>query len=313
MMSERPTHEISSPAPPLGEDGGDEATPPSASPDSAPGGLLAFLKRVGREAHEDDVPAEGAHVAFFAFLSLPPTLLVAFAVTGFFGSEELAETLTVTLQRTLPEEASDLVGTAVREVVMEAAPGPFSIGLVVALWAASNVFVAMSKALNTAYDIDDPRSFIKQRAISIGTMLLCMIFFLLGTAILLAGPFVAEWIDLWGTAELVWTVVQWPLALMLVVVAIWLAYYILPARDQNGEKTNCLIGALVAAVLWVIATAGFRFYIANFGQYSQTYGILGTVIVILLWLWVSAMVIVLGGEIASELRVNRLRKEGRAV
>jgi membrane protein len=303
-MTEPPTPEPAPPASPT--DGG--------SDDTANGGdgLLGFLKRVAHAAREDDVPAEGAHVAFFAFLSLPPTLLVAFALTGFFGGEELAETLTVTLQRALPEEASDLVGNAVQEVVMEAAPGPFSIGLVVALWAASNVFVAMSKALNTAYGIHNPRPFLKQRAIGIGAMLLCMVLFFLGTAVLLTAPFVAKWIDLWGTAQVAWEILHWPLALMLLVAGIWLAYLALPARDQRSEKRNCLIGALVAAVLWVIATAGFRLYITTFGQYSQTYGILGTVIVILLWLWVSAMVIVLGGEIAAELRKRRVRKRQEA-
>jgi membrane protein len=87
-----------------------------------------------------------------------------------------------------------------------------------------------------------------------------------------------------------------------VTAAFWIAYYILPARNQRREKGRLLIGAVVATTLWMIASIGFRLYVENFSNYSETYGILGTMIVILMWMWISMLVVLLGGEVAAQLR-----------
>ncbi|HEV2130294.1 MAG TPA: YhjD/YihY/BrkB family envelope integrity protein, partial [Longimicrobiaceae bacterium] len=108
-------------------------------------------------------------------------------------------------------------------------------------------------------------------------------------------------LNLWGVAEFAWNMLQWPLAILLVVAAFWMCYYILPARDQAAYKVEILKGAVVATLLWLLATIGFRFYVGNFGSYSDTYGIIGTIIVLLLWLYITGLVLLLGGELASEL------------
>lgn len=272
-----------------------------------------FFKRLltGFTAH--DVPGQAAHVAFFAFLSFPPIILVIFSLTGLFGDESTAIWLTNQLQAGLPGEASGVVNQFVDQVVNEEAPGLFSVGLLLTLWAASNVFAALGRSLNQAYELKDQRNFLVQRLIGLGVMLVFVVLFLSGSVVLIAGPGIASGLGLWGTAEVAWAIIQWPLALLLIVSAFWIAYYVLPARNQSGEKWKILVGAVVGALLWVGATAGFRFYISNFGNYSETYGILGTIIVILMWMWISGIVALLGGEIAAQLHLPKRKAHAEAV
>jgi membrane protein len=264
-----------------------------------------LVKRVWTGFQEDDVLGQAGKVGFFAFMSLPPAILVIFALTGFFGGDRAANWLTEQLQRALPEGASELVDGFVTQIVHEQAPGPFSIGLVLALWAASAVFVSLTYALNDMYGIEEGRSWIRLRAITLGVMLACAVLLLGGAALLLAGPVVAGALDLAGAADLAWAILQWPLAFLLVVAAFWLIYYVLPNRDQSFSKLVLLKSSAIAALLWILATAGFRLYVANFASYSETYGALGAVIVLLFWLYITAIVILVGGELNSEMEEAR--------
>lgn len=258
------------------------------------GGLLKLL---WHEFTDDDISGQAAKVAYYAFLSFPPALLVLFALTGFFGGPETAAWITMRLEAMLPAEASALIDGFVQQVVNDQAPGPFSVGLLLALWAASNVFMGLGDALNRVYDVEETRSWIKRRLLALAVMLVSALLFLGGSVLLVAGPGIAEALDLFGIANLLWTVLQWPLALLLVASAFWLIYYVLPARDQSDAKRSILKGATAAAILWALATIGFRIYVANFGSYSETYGFLGAVIVLLLWLYLTGVVVLLGGEL----------------
>jgi membrane protein len=264
-------------------------------------GSKAFWIGVKDEFTEENVPGLAAQVAYYAFLSLPPTLMVVFALTGLIGGEPVALWLTENLTQILPEDASELVEGFVQQVVYESAPGPLSIGLLIALWAASNVFVALADTLNRAYGLKPRTSFIRKRLAAIGVMLGAALLFIAGSAALLAGPSIAGWIGIGTVGATVWTILQWPLALLLVVGAFWIVYFFLPARDQWAEKSRILKGALAGALLWLVATMGFRFYIENFGQYTETYGFLGTIIVLLIWLYVTSLVVILGGIINSQM------------
>jgi membrane protein len=270
-------------------------------------GVTGIAKSVWRAFQEDDSLSVAGSIAYFAFLSLPPSILVLFALTGFFGGDEVAEWVTAHLSTMLPEESAALIDGFVESVVHTQAPGPFSVGLLLALWAGSNVFMAVTRALNIAYGVEDTRGFVRQRALSVGVMILFVILFLSASAALLAGPQIAAALDPFGVVSQVWNVVHWPLAFLVIVIAFYLAYYILPARDQRRAKWRLLLGAFVSAVIWVLATVGFRLYVANFGGYDETYGILGAFIILLLWLYVMGVVLILGGQLAAE-----LEKRGRA-
>lgn len=270
-------------------------------------GTMALLKRVGREFMEDDVLGEAAKVAYYAFLAMPPALLVVFSLTGYFGGNAAAEWINSRLQGALPQEAAGLVERLVAQITEGGAPGPLSVGLLLALWASSNVFMALGTSLNEAYDVEDERSWVKRRAIAIGVMLGAVVLMLVASISLLMGPQIASALNLWGAAEVAWSILQWPLAFLFVAAAFYLIYFVLPGRDQADFKVLLIKAAVAAAALWIVATIGFRIYIANFGSYSATYGIVGTVIVILLWLYVTGVVILAGGELASEMERARAR------
>jgi membrane protein len=266
-----------------------------------------LVVRVGKEMIEDDALNVAAGMAYFAFLSLPPTILMIFALTGFFGGDEAAEWITEQLSGILPEEAGGWIDGFVESVVHTNAPGPFSISLLLALWASSNVFMSVARALNMAYDVREARSFIRQRAIALGVTVFFVLFLLSGSALLLAGPRIADALDLFGAAEVGWSIAQWVLPFLLVIGAFAVAYYVLPARDQKRHHREILIGALVGAVVWGLATVAFRIYIYNFGAYDETYGVLGGVIILMLWLYLTMLVILLGGQMAAELERRAAR------
>lgn len=288
----------------------DRGTPHRLSPGRSASAARGIVTRVWRSAMDDDVMGQAAKVAFFAFLALPPSLMVLFSVTAFVDAGGAAAWLTERLERTVPgsatdpESASAVLMGLVEEIVHQPAPGPLSFGLLVAVWAASNVFMALGDALNRAYDIGDRRSWIRRRLISIGVLVATIVLFLGGSFLVLAGPAVAGWVGLDGGGA-IWPVLQWAGAFLLVVGAFWIVYYVLPNRDQAADRVLILRGAAIGTGLWLLATAGFRLYIANFGAYSDTYGALGAVIVLLLWLYVTAAVVLLGGEINSEIPSRR--------
>ncbi len=272
------------------------ADPPGEKPERLTTGVARRFVR-----HE--VPTEAAALAFYAFLSLPPTFLVVFGLTGFFGGAETAGWITAQLQTALPGPAArTVIDEFVTQVVMETAPGPFSVGIAIALFAGSNVFAALGAALDRAYGIRHGRPWLRQRLVGLGVLVVFAVLFLSASAVILWGAMVAGDLEPWGITERVWSVGQWLGPYLLVVLAFWLSYILLPSRPTTGqEKGRLLVGALIAALFWLAATAGFRFYIASLGTFSETYGILGTMIVILLWMWISGMVVLLGGEIGAQL------------
>ena len=163
------------------------------------------------------------------------------------------------------------------------------------------MFVALTDALNRAYDVEEDRSFVRKRSIALGVMVGFLVLFIGASLTLIAGPQIAGALQLGGAADLAWTILQWPLALLFVVLAFFLVYYALPNRDQSSCKATLFKASAIGALLWLVATAGFRFYIANFGSYGETYGFVGAILVLLLWMYITATVILVGGEVASEM------------
>ena len=262
---------------------------------------LPIWKRVWREFQDDDVANQAAKVAYYFFLSFPPLLMAVFGLAGLFGDDRTADWLSGRLQGNLPGEAAGLVRGFVDDVVRSEHPGLFSVGLLLALWSGSAVFAALEDTLNAAFDVREKRGFVRKKLVTLGTLAAVGLLFTAGSAALLAGPAIAGALRLGAAGKAAWSVAQWPLAFGLVVAAFWVIYYVLPHRDQRGCKGVLLKASAIAAVLWVAATVGFRLYVSNFGSYSQTYGLLGAVIVLLLWMYYTSLVILLGGEIAAEM------------
>jgi membrane protein len=264
--------------------------------------VVGFVKRVGGGAIDDNITGEAAKAAFYFFLSLFPMLLVLFAFTGLFGGEHAFDRIMDWLQTALPEDAIGFVEQPVRDITGEQRPGTFSIGLLAAVWAASNFFAVIGDSLDNMFDARGG-SWWKKRLKAV-LMMLVGGSLLFGSAVaLIAGPQLAEAAGLAGIVS--W--LAWPVIFLVLVGLVWALYYIMPAYDQSTRRRELLIGAVAATVVWLIATAGFRAYVGSFADYTQLYGLVGGIIVLLMWLYITALAILLGGEIAEALIERRER------
>lgn len=270
------------------------------------GEITATPKGALRAAKEDDISGQAAKVAFYAFLSLFPLILVLLTLTGIFGGQAAFNAIMGRLQSSLPPETAGLLEQYVREVTDRPQPGLLSIGALLTLWSASGAFAALGDSLNAVFDVEDKRGFFKRRGIALLFAFGVGVVLLAAAIALLAGPELAAAAGVRG----VWTFAQWPIVFALIAVVLYATYRFLPDYQPRVRPGHRWLGAFIGAALWVGATAVFRFYVSHFGNYAKTYGALGAVIVLLLWLMISAAVVLLGGEVAMA-RARR-SSEGRA-
>ncbi|HEX6536916.1 MAG TPA: YihY/virulence factor BrkB family protein [Gemmatimonadaceae bacterium] len=267
--------------------------------------LGPLLKKTGKEILEDEVPGLAAETAYNFFFSLFPLFLFAAPFIGLIGNEQRTMNWIIQqLQSVVPPDAINLVRGVVRDVVFSKdAPGVMSIGALLALWSGSNVFRSLMDALNHAYDISETRPWWKRALMSIAAVLVTGLLLLIASTVMLAGPEIVGWIGsrlhLDTVVTYVWMVVQYPIALALVVLSFYLIYKFLPNMRQDDGQI--LVGATVATVLWIVVTLAFRLYVSNFASYNKTYGTIGAVIILLTWMYLTMLVLLAGGELNSEL------------
>lgn len=259
---------------------------------------MSSIRRIIREARADDIPGESSKVAWYLFLSLFPLILTIFALTGFLGGEAAFEWIMGNIRGSVPPDSARLLEDIIRQITMQQQPGALGIGLLLTIWSASAGFVALANGLNVMFEVKEKRSWWKKRALAIGILLASVFLLVGGAAVILAGPAVAGALGL----GFIWNLLRWPVAFVLLIAFLWLIYYFLPNRDQSDAKGRILIGAVVGTVVWLIVTAGFRFYVSQFGNYSATYGAIGTVIVLMLWVFLTVVAILFGGEVAAVLQ-----------
>lgn len=274
----------------------------------------ALLQATGREILKDNILGLSAQTAYYFFFSLFPLFLFAAPLIGFLGErQEIMAWLIANLRQAVPGEAVDLVDNVVQDVLSPNTVGVISIGLIGAAWAGSNVFSSLIDALNRAYDVEEKRPWWKKKLISLASVVVATVLFVVTSAIMLAGPEIAAWVgratSMGQAGETVWLVAQYPIALALLIGMLWLIYYFLP--NQRQDKTQILAGSAVAAVLWIVVTLLFRAYVANFGAYNKTYGAIGGVIVLLTWMYLTMLAILTGGELNSELHHGTASVEPR--
>ena len=264
-----------------------------------------LAKRVWAEIQEDNIPGLAAQTAYYFFFSLFPLLLFLTPLFSLVGDRERMVAFTLAqLRQTVPPEAMAVVQSVVSSVVFtENAPGLMSIGALLALWAGSNVFNALIAALNRAYDVTEGRPWWKARLVSLGMVLVSGLAIMLASVTFLAGEQIVTWgatqLGLGPGAAQLWLVAQYTVGFLFLLGAAWLAYYVLPATRQNPRIA--LVGALFASVAWVLVTLVFRLYVVNFGSYDATYGTIGAVMVLLTWMYLTTLVLLVGGELNSEL------------
>jgi len=257
-----------------------------------------------RNARADDITGEAARMAYYFFLSLFPMVLVLLAMTGFLGSASAFDRITKAAQQIVPDYAWQFVRSVIREVTDRRRPGTLSFGAVFALWSASSGVAALTAGLNRMYDAQDGRPWWKRRLLALGVLAVGAILVVCGAAALIPTE---GWLRDRGLGPL-WSYARWPFSLLLITGTAWMAYTFLPAGDERPSGWNTLMGAGVASALWIVATLLFRLYVAGFGSYGRVYGAIGAVIVLLIWFYISALAVLVGGELAATLHSGRGRK-----
>ena len=261
-----------------------------------------LAKRTAREASADDCLGLAAQLAYYLLLSLVPALVFLIALISFFPSE-LVQQILGAVRAFAPPQIAEIVQGQMRRIAEGQNGGLLTFGIAMALWSSSSAMVAITSALNRAYDVEEARPWWKVRLTAIGLTLALAAFVLLAFGLVVAGPLLgrglANAIGVTGAFEAIWGVLRWPLAVALVAVAIALINYFAPDVEQDWEWITP--GALVATVLWLIVSVGFKIYVARFSDYNATYGSLGGVIVLMLWFYISSLAILIGAEMNAEI------------
>jgi membrane protein len=264
-----------------------------------------LLRKTGREILDDNILGLAAQTAYYFFFSLFPLLLFLAPLLAIVGDErETVGWLLGWLAGAVPPQAYELVRGVVEDVVFtRGAPEIASMGALLALWSGSNIFGALEAALNRAYDVEETRPWVRRQLLRVASLLVTGIGVVLATAVFLAGEDIARgagsWLGLGDEAVALWTVVQFPLAVVVLAMLAWGVYYFLPnVRQTSG---HALVAAVIATALWLVVTLAFRLYVQNFGSYNKTYGTIGGVIVLLTWMYLSMVVLLSAGELAAEL------------
>ena len=275
-----------------------------------------FLARVWARAEQDEVLGRAAQLSYYFLLALFPLLLFLITLFGYFNGAgtHLRHKLISYLGDVMPSSALQLVVSTIDEVTNARGSGKLSFGLLVALWAASSGMNAIGQALNASYDVPETRRWWKLRLLSMGLTVALAILIISALLIVLyggrLGHFLAGFIDEGQAFSLVWRILQYPIALVFVFLAFSLIYRFapnlgskrrgkrLPASDYRRRWISP--GVVVAVILWLLVSLGFRLYLHFFNSYSATYGSLGALIIMMLWFYLTGAAILLGGEVNCE-------------
>jgi membrane protein len=286
------------PEPGKGVPGG-EAEKPSQIPAK---GWKEVLLRTKQQIKEDNVSLMAAGVAFYLFLALFPALIAAVTIYGLVADPQQVEQQIDSLAQTLPQEAAALLETQLKDIAT-ASSSALGWGLVAslggALFAASGGVQNLINAVNIAYDEEETRGFLKLRGLALLMTLGAVVFLAVAVGLIAVLPVVLKAVNLGSLALVAVQVARWVGLVVAVAAALAVIYRYAPDRD-NPKFRWVGLGSLVATVLWVVGSIAFSLYVSNFGSYSETYGALAGVVVLLLWLWLTSLIVLIGAEINSE-------------
>jgi membrane protein len=275
------------------------------------------FRDAGKAFRAKDLSDNAAALTYYSVLSIFPGLIVLISLLGVLGSQGAIDGLLRIADQLGSSSAVDTLRPPIEHIVGSNAAGPaLVIGIAAALWSASGYVGAFMRAANVVYEVDEQRPFWKLRPIQLLiTTVMTIVVAVVLIALVVTGPLataIGDEVGVGSTAQTAWAIAKWPLLFAVVVLVIGLLYRFSPNARHAGLRW-ILPGSLVATVLWVLASAGFSLYVANFGSYSGTYGSLAGAIVLLLWLWLTNVAVIFGAQFAAELeRTARAAGTARA-
>jgi membrane protein len=251
----------------------------------------------------DNCLALAAQLAYYFFFALFPTLLFLVALASYFPLTTLIDDLFRTMGGFMPPEALQLITDQMIKISGEEEAGLMTLGMLLALSSSSAAMVAIIDTLNNAYDVQEGRPWWKVRLTAIFLTIGMAIFILVSFALVLLGPTmataIADWTNLGPAFEWTWKILQWPVLFVLAAFGIGLIYYFAPDVEQQWMWLTP--GSIFATTLWLAASLGFKYYVANWANYTETYGLIGAVMILLLWFYISGLVILVGAEMNAEI------------
>jgi YihY family inner membrane protein len=286
---------------------------PDKPTDVPPREWRGVIKRTIREFKGDNLSDWAAALTYYGVLSIFPALLVLISLVGLAGQDTVTS-LVDNLTTATPENVRDILSEAINNLQnSQGTAGVMAIvGLVLALWSASAYIAAFIRASNAIYDVPEGRPIWKTLPLRVGlTLLLMVLLAITALAVVLTGGLadrIGQALGIGSTAVTIWDIAKWPVLLLIVSFMFALLYWASPNAKQGFRWVTP--GGLVAVLLWVVASAGFAFYVANFASYNKTYGSLASVIVFLVWLWISNIALLLGAELNAELERERAMASG---
>ncbi len=293
---------------------GDTDETPDSPTDLPKSSLKDVLKRARVEFRRDHLTDLAAGLTYYATLSAVPGLIVLLAILGLLGPDTTSQ-LTNQVQSIAPGSSAQVVSSLINQVQSNRTGAGIGaiVGILVALWSASGYVAAFMRASNVVYDIEEGRPIWKTLPIRIGLTVLAVVVIVISVVIVVvSGPVAQQVGDLIGAGDAtvtVWSILKWPVMLVLVAVLLAVLFWASPNAKQGGVRWVSP-GGVIAVLIWVGASALFAVYVTHFSSYDKTYGSLAGVVIFLVWLWITNIALLLGLEINAELDRSRAIAEG---
>jgi membrane protein len=267
---------------------------------------VGTFKRLFKEISQDNLTDHAAALTYYGVLAMFPAVIALISIVGLvFDPRQIAHGLTTVLDQVAPGTAAKTFSGVINSLAGSTATAGFGlvIGLATALWAASGYVGAFTRAANIIWETPEGRPFWKLKPMQLLLTLIGVLFAaVIAAAVALSGPVVravGDAIGLGSTAVTVWNIAKWPVMVVIVALMIAILYYMAPNVRMRGFKWVSP-GAAFAVVVWIVASALFAFYVANFGSYNKTYGSLAGIVVFLVWFWLTNLAVLMGAELDSE-------------
>ncbi len=289
------------------EDRGRQAQRPRDVPKA---GWRDVLIRTWKSIGHDNLGIIAAGIAFYALLALFPALAALIALWGLLFDPAEVEAQLANISALLPEEAADIIRSQARDLTSASSQGGVTlaavVGLLLALYSATKGMRAMIGGLNIVYNEREKRSFFRLQVVNF-VLTVCAIVGTLATlAVIAVLPVALNYLLLPESTEQLLTWLRWPILLTVVILSLGVIFRFAPSRSKPRWQWVSW-GAALAALLWIVGSVGFSIYVRNFASYNETYGSLGAVVILLMWFWLSAYVVLVGAELNSELEHQTTR------
>ncbi|AIY06521.1 putative ribonuclease BN [Planococcus sp. PAMC 21323] len=270
---------------------------------------MGFVKELGNEFKKDNATTLAAAQAYYYLLAIVPLLILLLAILPYLQIDP--DRAIEFIGTVLPGEVANTFQDTIVSVVTTPSGGLLTFGILGTLWSASNALTAFINATNQAYGIEETRSFIKLKATAIGLTLGMLVAVIIALVLPIFGGTIIEIIkstlSLPEQTEIIFQVLRWAISVAVMSLVLALMYKFAP--NKNFPFKEVIVGAVIATVLWQVVSFGFSIYVSNFGSYSATYGSLGGLIVLMLWFFLTGLILVIGAEINAILDRRRTAKK----